>query len=325
MKILLVMVIALPSLFFLQTTVTAQTFSQGNRIVNAQCSIEVEREGRFKFPCHAEFDQDGSVQFNDLQMLIRCKGGKQSCAGFEEEVVREGHFGSIEVYGESVRLCWNRGFLRSAQGCIEGLKKVGNCAQRVVEPCFSQNTRDCAQSVYACVVPVPVSSLSLQDTFKREESARQVASESLAEINERWRKSIKTYRCSRDQSKSAIDFYKRFGTHPDDPGYIHFYKAEFMSRSSNNRFPRSKGAEFTEPVESKSPTIDGWDAWRRVQRKGETLYWVWRTVEFVGGSEQSPMEFNLREKRLFFREDWNQNLTGRPKILALQCQEVPTR
>jgi hypothetical protein len=324
MNIFRIVFISLPSIFFLQTTVEAQASPQGNRTLNAQCSIEVEREGRFKFPCHAEFDQDGSVSFNDLQMSIRCKDGKPNCAGFEEEVVREGHFGSIEVYGESVRLCWNRGVSRSAQGCIEGLRKVGNCAVRGVEPCFSKNKRDCVQSVNACVVPV--SSQSLQDTFNREESARQLALESLAQINERWRKSITTYRCSRNQSRSAIDFEKRFGTHPDDPGFIHFYKDQFMSRSSNNRFPRSTDTGSKEPMESAVPSMDGGDgAWRRVQRNGETLFWVWRTVEFVGGSsEQNRMEFNLREKRLFFREDWNQNFRS-PKILALQCQEVQTR
>jgi hypothetical protein len=312
MKILLFLVISLPSLFFLQTTVTAQTFSQGNRIVNAQCSIEVEREGRFKFPCHAEFDQDGSVKFDDLQMLIRCKGGKQSCAGFEEEVVREGHFGSIEVYGESVRLCWNRGFSRSAQGCIEGLKKVGNCAQRVVEPCFSQNTRDCAQSVYACVVPVPVSSLSLQDTF--------VESSPRGEMNGRQAKHAPSGKTSlQNEIKSKQSEHQQIvQTRIDwrDAGSSYICRGEtkfdlsHLFLSNGYAFLSGLDKRFPEPPNAKSGDLRGW---LPVRTTGATLAW---SGKFEGHIREAEHEFNQSEmilysKEHFYSDGWRFRLSSK--------------
>ena len=101
-----------------------------SRPLNANCLLVIDGTTRMSSKCSFSSDSD-SDSFSDEKLLVVCPDGRSvvhsSCYGYEQRVATQGVFGFLFRRGNSGDLCWNKGTMRKANICFDGLRRSGAC------------------------------------------------------------------------------------------------------------------------------------------------------------------------------------------------------
>jgi len=95
---------------------------------NGRCLLIVGGKKKIDGPCLVDVDSDGSFEFNDNRMVLRCAFKGDDCGGAAYLITRRGYFGFLSInVGQPADLSWNEGRYSTAQASLGPVVRAGGC------------------------------------------------------------------------------------------------------------------------------------------------------------------------------------------------------